>query len=95
MLKWMDYENHPMASYRLEELAQQSGILEARGILTIHGVSQPIAFPVAIGTEGERVTIEGVAKLNFLDFGLKPIRKMLFMTVKPEMSVDFHLEGRY
>ncbi len=94
MLKWMDYENHPKASFRLDELVSQGEQLEARGTVTIHGVSRPIAFPVAITTEGERVTIEGSAKLNFLDFDLKPIRKMLFMTVKPEMNVDFHLEGR-
>ncbi len=95
MLKWMDYENHPRASFRLEELVPQGEQLEARGTLTIHGVSQPIAFPVAIAVEGEHVTIEGSAKLNFLDFDLKPIRKMLFLTVKPDMNIDFHLEGRY
>jgi len=95
MLKWMDYENHPKGSFRLEELAAQGEQLEARGTVTIHGVSKPIAFPVTIAVEGEQVTAEGSAQLNFLDFDLKPIRKMLFITVKPEMIIDFHLEGRY
>jgi polyisoprenoid-binding protein YceI len=95
MLKWMDYENHPKGSFRLEDLAAQGEQLEARGTVTIHGVSKPIAFPVTIAVEGEHVTAEGSAKLNFLDFDLKPIRKMLFITVKPEMIIDFHLEGRY
>jgi polyisoprenoid-binding protein YceI len=95
MLKWMDYENHPKGSFRLEELADQGEQLEARGTLTIHGVSQSIAFPVTLAFEGKRVAAEGSAKLNFLDFDLKPIRKMLFITVKPELSIDFHLEGRY
>jgi polyisoprenoid-binding protein YceI len=95
MLKWMDYENHPKGSFRLEELAAQGEQLEARGTVTIHGVSKSIAFPVTIAVEGEHVTAEGSAKLNFLDFDLKPIRKMLFITVKPEMIIDFHLEGRY
>jgi polyisoprenoid-binding protein YceI len=95
MLKWMDYENHPKGSFRLEELAAQGEQLEARGTVTIHGVSKPIAFPVTIAFEGEHVTAEGSAKLSFLDFDLKPIRKMLFITVKPEITIDFHLEGRY
>jgi polyisoprenoid-binding protein YceI len=95
MLKWMDYENHPKGSFRLEELAAQGERLEARGTVTIHGVSNPIAFPVTIAVEGKQVTAEGSAKLNFLDFDLKPIRKMLFITVKPEIIIDFHLEGRY
>jgi len=95
MLKWLDHENHPKGSFRLEELTAQGEQLEARGTLTIHGVSKAIAFPVTIALEGEHVTAEGSAKLNFLDFDLKPIRKMLFITVKPEMIIDFHLEGRY
>ncbi len=95
MLKWMDYENHPVASFRLEELAPRGEQLEARGTLTMHGVSRPIAFPVSIVAEGERATIDGEAKLNFLEFDLKPIRKMLFLTVQPEMDVVFHIEGRY
>jgi polyisoprenoid-binding protein YceI len=95
MLKWMDYENHPKGSFRLEELAAQGEQLEARGTVTIHGVSKSIAFPVTIAVEGEHVIAEGSAKLNFLDFDLKPIRKMLFITVKPEMIINFHLEGRY
>jgi polyisoprenoid-binding protein YceI len=95
MLKWLDHENHPKGSFRLEEIAAQGEQLEARGTVTIHGVSKPIAFPVTIALEGEHVTAEGSAKLNFLDFDLKPIRKMLFITVKPEMIIDFHLEGRY
>ena len=95
MLKWLDHENHPKGSFLLEELAAQGEQLEARGTVTIHGVSKPIAFPVTIAFEGEHVTAEGSAKLNFLDFDLKPIRKMLFITVKPEMIIDFHLEGRY
>ena len=95
MLKWLDHENHPKGSFRLEEFATQGEQLEARGTVTIHGVSKPIAFPVTIALEGEHVTAEGSAKLNFLDFDLKPIRKMLFITVKPEMIIDFHLEGRY
>ena len=95
MLEWLDHENHPKGSFRLEEIAAQGEQLEARGTVTIHGVSKPIAFPVTIAFEGEHVTAEGSAKLNFLDFDLKPIRKMLFITVKPEMIIDFHLEGRY
>jgi polyisoprenoid-binding protein YceI len=95
MLKWMDYENHPTGNFRLEELAAQGEQLEARGTVTIRGVSKPIEFPVTISFEGERVTAEGSAKLDFLDFDLKPIRKMLFITVKQEVIIDFHLEGRY
>jgi polyisoprenoid-binding protein YceI len=95
MLEWMDYENHPKGSFRLEGLAAQGEQLEARGTVTLHGVSKPIAFPVTIAVEGERATAEGSVKLNFLDFDLKPIRKMLIITVKPEVTIDFHLEGRY
>jgi len=95
MLEWMDYEKHPKGSFRLEELVAQGEQLEARGTVTLHGVSKPIAFPVTIAVEGEHATAEGSVKLNFLDFDLEPIRKMLIITVKPEVTIDFHLEGRY
>jgi polyisoprenoid-binding protein YceI len=95
MLEWMDYENYPKGIFRLEELAAQGEQLEARGTVTIHGVSKPIAFPVTIAVLGERAAAEGSVKLNFLDFDLKPIRKMLIITVKPEVTIDFHLEGQY
>ena len=48
-------------------------------------------MPVTITRTNDQCNIDGVAVLNYRDYQLPLIRKMLFITVNPELKVTFHL----
>ncbi|MFN9026975.1 MAG: YceI family protein, partial [Akkermansiaceae bacterium] len=72
----------------------KKGINHAMGNLTIKGVSKSISFPYTTKKEGDWVTIDGTAKMNYEDFGLPIIRAMAVMTVDPKLTVRFHIVGQ-
>jgi hypothetical protein len=43
--------------------------------------------------EGNWLTIDGTATLDYQNFGLPIIRTMAVMTVNPKLTVRFHLVG--
>jgi hypothetical protein len=44
--------------------------------------------------EGEWVTIDGKAMMNYEDFKLPLIRAMAVMTVNPKLNIRFHVVGK-
>jgi polyisoprenoid-binding protein YceI len=72
----------------------KNGTNHAMGNLTIKGVSKSISFPYTTKKEGDWVTIDGTAKMNYEDFGLPIIRAMAVMTVDPKLTVRFHIVGQ-
>lgn len=93
MIKWLG-GGSPKGSFKFIKTWQDGGKDYAQGSITIHGVSKLIAFPYSVTRNGEWVTIEGTAKLDYEDFGLPIIRAVAVMTVKPELTVRFHVVGR-
>lgn len=95
LLAWEDAPRFPRGVFRLTQLGRDDqGVAYARGDLTLHGITRGIRFPVTVLTEGRLVAIDGVAGLDFRDFGLPPLRKFLVLRVDPLLAVRFHLQGR-
>lgn len=64
------------------------------GTITINGVSKTISFPYSVKKDGNWVTIDGKANLDYEDFRLPIIRAMALMTVDPKLIVRFHIVGQ-
>lgn len=93
MIKWLG-GGAPAGSFTFTKAwKDKSGRDFAMGEIRIHGVRKEISFPFTVKKEGRWVTIDGTARLNYKDFSLPTIRSMAVMTVKPELSVRFHIVG--
>src|SRR5208283_2577258 len=94
MLDWAQANRFPDAHFILGFLkANTAGQLHAQGVLTLHGQSRAIEFPVVINQEDDRCSIDGEASLDTRDFGLPILRSYLLLTVDPIVRVRFHLQG--
>lgn len=94
MIKWLG-GGDPKGSFKFtKSWTEKNGTKKAMGTLTIHGVSKTIAFPFTATADGDWVTIDGTASLNYKNHKLELIRSMGFMTVDPSLVVRFHLVGK-
>jgi polyisoprenoid-binding protein YceI len=94
MLKWLAYTSNPHASFHLTGWKQDGSQFSARGELSLHGVSKEIRISVTIEKDGETYDIKGTAGLDYRDFQLPLIRKVMVLTVDPHLTVQFHLVGK-
>lgn len=96
MLSWIEGGTWPEGTFVLSSLTRSEGeAFVAVGTLTMHGKSVELSFPVHVATSGQRVVIDGSAKINTPDFGLPIIRMFGLLKVDPSVVVTFHLEGRH
>ena len=94
MLKWLE-DASPEGSFRFtKSWTDEAGGLHGMGRLSIHGVTKDVSFPYSVKKDGEWVTIDGQASLDYRDFKLPLIRAMAVMTVDPQLTVRFHVVGR-
>ena len=94
MVKWLG-GNDAMGSFSLtKSWTDKVGVTHGMGSLTIHGVSKSVTFPYTVKKEGEWVTIDGKALLDYQNFNLPIIRSMAVMTVDPKLTVRFHVVGK-
>lgn len=93
MLNWLDYSKEPACTFTLTDWKTAGTTNLADGTITIHGVKKEIEMPVTVGHTGTNCEITGSADLNYRDFNLPIIRKMLLLTVDPHLHVAFHLVG--
>ena len=93
MIKWLG-GGSPKGSFKFIKIWEQDGKDYAQGTITIHGVSKLIAFPYTAKKDGSWVTIDGVATLDYKDFGLPIIRAVAVMTVDPKLTIRFHVVGK-
>lgn len=92
MIAWLGGKD-PEGSFRFLKTWTDGGKTYAQGEIRIHGAAKTIAFPYTVKKEGNWVTIDGTAGLDYQDFGLPVIRAMAVMTVDPKLAVRFHLVG--
>lgn len=95
MHEWQQTATFPDGEFVLDTLAPESGgQWRAQGRLTFHGRVQPLAFPVAVVTQGETCAIDGEAVVDTREFDLPVIRMMGLLKVDPLVRVRFHLQGK-
>ncbi|MBK1883053.1 YceI family protein [Luteolibacter pohnpeiensis] len=94
MITWLGGGN-PKGSFVFTKTwnDKKSGKDYAMGELTINGVAKTISFPFTVKRDGDWVTIDGEAAMNYKNHGLPLIRAMAIMTVEPQLKVRFHLVG--
>ncbi len=94
MLTWLG-GGDPKGKFEFSKSwVDNKGVERAMGKLTIKGVEKTISFPFTAKKEGDWVTIDGKATMDYEDFGLPIIRAMAVMTVDPKLSVRFHIVGQ-
>lgn len=91
---WQQSEVFPDSHFVLTRLgATAEGYLEAHGLLTLHGVTREISFPVWIAHDTGVIAIDGDAWLDVRVFGLPVPRLYWVLKVDPWVRVRFHLQG--
>jgi len=94
MIKWLG-GGHPKGTFTFtKSWTDGKGKLHGQGELTIHGVSKTVSFPYSVNREGDHVTIDGTANMDYQNFSLPIIRSMAVMTVDPKLTVRFHIVGQ-
>jgi polyisoprenoid-binding protein YceI len=94
MLKWLEYDAHPTASFHLTGWQQSGTTNIALGQLTIHGIAVAVQMPAIVKQDANGWDISGQTSFDYRDFKLTKIRKALFLTVDPLLTVKFHLAGK-
>lgn len=93
MIDWLG-GGSPKGTFKFIKSWDQGGKAYAQGKITIHGVSKVISFPYSVKKEGDWVTIDGTATLDYQNFKLPIIRAVAVMTVDPKLTVRFHIVGK-
>lgn len=93
MLKWLDHSATPSCNFVLTGWKTVGATNFAAGTITIHGIKKKVEMPVSVERSGNHCDISGTANLNYQDFNLPIVRKMLLLTVDPHLNVSFHLVG--
>jgi polyisoprenoid-binding protein YceI len=94
MLKWLGATNTEGSFKFTKSWLDAAGKSHAQGELTIHDVSNTIVFPYSVKKDGNWLTIDGQASLDYENFKLPIIRSMAVMTVDPKLTVRFHVVGK-
>lgn len=94
MLSWEEADKFPDGGFKLTRLTPlPEGRMTADGVLTFHGVSREISFPVTITTDRRLFALDGEAVIDTRTFGLPVIRKFGLLKVDPLVRIRFHLQG--
>jgi polyisoprenoid-binding protein YceI len=76
MQEHMKFEQHKTIEYRVLELTPKAGAagqFDAKGALTVSGVTRTNTMPVTIErVENKRLKVKGTAALKMTDFGIQP-----------------------
>lgn len=91
---WFSAKAYPKAIFESSEIVS-TGVdaYEARGKLTIRGVSQDVALPFSLSISGERAVADGAVTLVRTDFGVGQGEFATGQWVGLEVTVAFHIEA--
>jgi polyisoprenoid-binding protein YceI len=93
MMKWLG-GNDAEGRFELGNLAvTPDGQGQASGRLTFHGVTDRVEFPINLTKAGGDYTITAEPTIDYRNWNLKVIRKVLLFTVSPEVKIRFKLTG--
>jgi polyisoprenoid-binding protein YceI len=80
----------PRRIFRISSWAEDEAFA-IEGELEIRGVTQPVSIPVTLTRRGQRLVVEGTARLYWADYGVPDPSSFLYR-VRPEVQVTAHLE---
>ncbi|MGF1501096.1 MAG: YceI family protein [Paracoccaceae bacterium] len=91
--EWFDSKTYPEAVFRLVELRPTPDGFRATGDLTIKGRKRRIAAPMQVSLDAAAARASGALTLDRRDFGLGLGPSALIVSIAPEVTVRFALEG--
>lgn len=69
----MNMKQFPRIEYKLAELTPKDGKMEAKGALTVAGVTKTIVMPVTFErVQGDKIKVAGTTTVKMSDFNIKP-----------------------
>lgn len=93
----LESDTYPTATFELGEpikladAAAASVSVEAKGDLTLHGVTKSVTIPVDASRNGEQLELVGSITFPFSDFGIDPPNVAGFVTVEDHATMEFHI----
>lgn len=73
MQEHMNMKQFPRIEYKLAELTPKDGKMEAKGALTVAGVTKTIVMPVTFErVQGNKLKVAGSTSVKMSDFSIKP-----------------------
>ncbi len=95
MRDWQNTEQFPECVFTLTALepGSQPDRFTARGQIIFHGHIRDLIFPVTIVSKGTQLSVEGEARLDVRDFGLKPQRRYLFFPIDPVVVLKWQIHA--
>ncbi len=94
MLQWLGYPTNSMVLFNLTGWKRDGTNTTAKGEMMMHGIKKSVELPVTVTAGRDNYEITGSMQLDYRDFGLPVIRKMMMLKVNPNMTVRFHLSGK-
>lgn len=94
MYHWLESEKFGQVTFKMKELRLTQGKHLMVGTLSLHNVSQTIEIPVTYHNQGGKLELAGDVTIDTTKFGLPIIRKMAFLTVKPDVTISFVMVGK-
>ena len=93
MHHWMEHDAFPAVEFRLTRFSGTPEARIAEGDLALHGVTRPVAIPIRLQREGDKLTVTGEVTVNTAEFGLPQFRKLGMLTVSQDVRVSFTVVG--
>lgn len=77
-------------TFQLDGYEASGGGADARGALTILGVTRPVSFPISLTPSSTGITIAGEVGLDMTEYGVEPPVVLLgLLRVGPEIRIQF------
>jgi len=91
MLKTVDAEHFPVIRFDLAGTTADSGQVQVRGTLTMHGVSHPVEWPAVIHAWPDSAAVAADFPVDMRDYGIKPPVKFVIARMGPVVQVHVRL----
>lgn len=94
----LESDKYPEATFTLTEpipidadTDAASVNFEAKGDLTLHGVTKEVTIPIEATRNGDRLELVGSITFPFSDFAIDPPSIAGFVTVEDDATMEFHI----
>ena len=88
--KALDTKRHKEIIFTLRELTGSGNSFQAKGDLTIAGVTKPASFPVKVSQNGNRITFEGSHATKLTEFAIDPPTALLgTVKTRDDITIKF------